>query len=298
MDNKVGIILVNYNGAKFNSDCIESIKKSSHSNFEIIVVDNASNDESVMILERDYSKDIVLIKSAENLGFSGANNLGIDYALSNGCDYVMLLNNDTIIDKDMINIMIRESNAEIVITPKIYYFDNNKVIWSAGGKMLWKKGIPYQLGLGEEDKSQYNLSYNVEIATGCCLLIPKKVIRKIGKLNDDYFLYYEDTDLSVRMLKEGFKIKYIPNAFMYHRVSASTGGEESYIYIYYNTRNRLLFNKIYNSKNKVYYTTYFYITRLFKIIKWILEGRRDLCSATIKGIVDFYSEQLGKLKQN
>ena len=295
MDNKIGVILVNYNGALFNSDCIDSIKKSNYKNYEIIVVDNASTDNSINILEENYKDDIIIIKSKENLGFSGGNNLGIDYAISIGCNYILLLNNDTIVDSNMINNMIDNADENTVITPRINYYDNPNIIWSAGGKMLWRKGIPTQFGLGKSEDKKYDKDYNIEIATGCCMLIPVNIIKKIGKLCDDYFLYYEDTDLSIRIVRAGFKIKYLSSAFMYHRVSASTGGEESYIYIYYNTRNRLLFNNRHNAKNKIFYIPYFYITRLLKIIKWIILGKRKLCLATIKGIRDYYNGNFGKM---
>lgn len=296
MREKVGIVIVNYNGALFNSDCIDSIKKSNYEEYEIIVVDNASTDNSLNILVEEYKDDITIIKSKENLGFSGGNNLGIEYAIKNGCNYIMLLNNDTIIDANMISLMMCEIDENTVITPKIYYYDNPNLIWSTGGKMRWKKGIPSQFGLGEVDNGKYDINYYVEIATGCCLVIPTKIIKEIGMLNDDYFLYYEDTDLSIRIIKSGFKIKYVSKAFMYHRVSASIGGEESADYIYYNTRNRLLFNKRNNKNNMIFYLPYFYITRVVKMFRWSILGRMECCSATLKAIKDYHSGNFGKKK--
>ena len=292
--NKIGIILVNYNGAKYNKECIDSIKKSTYKNYEIIVVDNNSRDNSVELLKRDFS-DLTIIESKENLGFSGGNNLGIEYALKDGCDFVLLLNNDTKIENNMLENMINVSikNGFAVISPKIYYYDNKDTIWSAGAKMFWKRGIPSQNGINKIDNGEYNSLEEVDIATGCCLLIHKKIIERVGLLSLEYFLYYEDTDYIMRVRNKGFKVLYDPNSVMYHKVSASTGGEESENYIYYNTRNRLIFNNKFNSKNKIYYMPYFGLTRVIKIIKWSIKGKFNLVNATMEGIKDYSKENTG-----
>lgn len=293
---KVGIILVNYNGEKYNEECINSILNSTYKNYEIIIVDNASTDNSVRRLQEKYSNEIILFENKKNEGFSEANNIGIEIAKNRGCEYILLLNNDTVISKDcigkLINCSAQENNC--IVSPKIYYYDNKDIIWSAGAKMLWKKGLASQNGINTIDKGQYNKKLNVEFATGCCLLIPIEVIDSIGGLSTDYFLYYEDTDYCIRALNAGFKIIYEPEAILYHKVSASTGGEESYMYIYYNTRNRLIFNKKHNKKNIIYYLPYFYITRIAKSFKWLFNGKRELIKATINGINDYKKGIRGK----
>lgn len=296
-DLKVGVILVNYNGKNYNEECIDSILKSTYKNLEVLVVDNASSDDSVELLKKRYMNNITVVETGLNLGFSGGNNVGIKLALEKKCDFILLLNNDTVIEEKMIEIMVETSidNQYCVISPKIYYYDNKEVIWSAGADMIWKKGIPAQRGMNEVDKGQFDIECNVEIATGCCLLIHKKIVEEVGLLPDDYFLYYEDTDYTTQIVRRGYKILYLPSARMYHKVSASTGGEESFNYIYYNTRNRLLFNKRFNYKNKTSYITYFYATRVIKIIKWFIMKRNDLIKATLKGIKDFNNNKLGTL---
>ncbi|MDO4536181.1 MAG: glycosyltransferase family 2 protein [Clostridium perfringens] len=293
-NNKIGIILVNYNGAKYNKECIDSIKNSTYKNYEIIVVDNASQDNSVELLKKDY-EDLTIIESKENLGFSGGNNLGIDYGLKNNCEFILLLNNDTKIENNMLENMINVSieNNKAVISPKIYYYDNKEIIWSAGAKMFWKRGIPAQNGINEIDTGRYDLLDEVDIATGCCLLIHKDIVKKVGLLSLEYFLYYEDTDYIMRIKEKGFKVLYDPTSIMYHKVSASTGGEESENYIYYNTRNRLIFNNKFNRKNKIYYVPYFVLTRVVKIFMWLVQGKFNLISATICGIKDYIQGNIG-----
>jgi GT2 family glycosyltransferase len=297
--NKVSIILVNYNGRKYNKECLDSILSSDYKNFEVIVVDNASTDNSVEELEEIYKDKITIIKSLVNLGFSGGNNIGIDYAISKGTDYVMLLNNDTYIEPNMISTMLETSINEnySVVSPKIYYFDNKEKIWSAGAVMNWKRGLASQRGIDTIDSGLFDERVSVEFGTGCCLLIPSKIINLVGLLSEEYFLYYEDTDYCTRIIRSGFKIVYEPKAVLYHKVSSSTGGVESFNYIYYNTRNRLLFNSKYNKENKYYYLSYFYFTRIAKVVKWLFSGKRELIRATFEAISDYNNNRLGKIQE-
>ena len=295
MNNRLAIILVNYNGIEYNINCINSIMKSKFKDYKIIVVDNNSQDDSVKVLKEHYkNEEIILIESKENLGFSGANNIGIEYAKDNDYNYVMLLNNDTIIDENMISIMLETSKKyNCLVSPKIYYFDNEDIIWSAGGSINWKKGLPIQYGINEKDEKQHDKEKFIEFATGCCLLIPIDAINKVGGLSEEYFLYYEDTDYSAKIIKEGFKILYKPEAFMYHKVSASTGGEKSISYWYYMTRNRLIFNKKF-SKYKVLNNLYFYSTTVIKTIKYLINKNIIALKGTYMGIFDYLKGKTGK----
>lgn len=292
---KIGIILVNFNGKLYNEQCINSIKLSTYSNYSIYVVDNNSSDNSVEILKEKFRDGITIIENDDNLGFSCANNIGIKKALDDGCNYILMLNNDTVIENNMIEEMLDISlkNHGSVVSPKIYYYDNKHIIWSAGGNINWVKGLPIQYGIDKVDSNEFSYEREVQFATGCCILIPKGVIEKIGLLSDKYFLYYEDTDYSIRMINGGVKIIYAPNAKMYHKVSASTGGSKSKLLIYYMTRNRLLFNKKFNKKY-IISTLYFYITFIIKSIIWIFKGEAYIPKTMIMAIKDFYKKEYGK----
>lgn len=293
---KVGVILVNYNGEMYNNECIDSLLNSDYQNLEIIVVDNASTDNSLNVLKNKYKNIIKIIESKENLGFSGANNLGIDLAKEIGCDYILLLNNDTVIKKNSIIEMMRLANKypNDVIAPKINYFDKKDIIWSAGGGINWAKGNTFHYGMNKYDNGEFDEEKIIEFATGCALLLPLSIIEKVGYLEDEYFLYYEDTDYCTRIIKNGFTIRYCPESVIYHKVSMSTGGGESELYCYYIDRNRLLFNKKYNDKKYIQFLLYFYITRFIKIIKWNLTGKSNLAKSSIRGIKDFYQNKFGK----
>ncbi|MDK2805650.1 MAG: hypothetical protein PWP67_790 [Clostridium butyricum] len=293
MNPKIGIIIVNYNGEKYTNDCIKSVLKSSYRNYLVIVVDNASTDNSVKLLE-EFNNKMVIIKNNENLGFSGANNIGIKYALENECEYVLLLNNDTELDKDLIKNMVDSSikNNNAIISPKIYYYNEPNKIWSAGGGLNWKKGLSFHYGQNEIDKGQYDQQKEIDFATGCCILIHKSVFDKIGFLAEEYFLYFEDTDFCVRAKRAGVKILYEPSAKLWHKVSSTTGGEESLITLYYGNRNRLYFNDKFNKGNKIFWLSYFYITRLIKFLNWTMKGKIEKIKIILEAIYDYKNEKM------
>ena len=244
---KVGIVIVNYNGLKFQNDAIRSIKEQTYKNCEIIVVDNASTDGSVEVLLEEFS-DVKVIQTGDNLGVAAGNNIGIQYALEQGVEYIMLLNNDILLDKNLIQILLEKASEDIITIPKIYYYDKKKMIWSAGGYVDWKKGIPYHIGVNCIDRDTFSKEKYVEIAPTCCMLIHRKVFRKVGKMDERYFMYFDDTDFCVRALEKGVKILYVPTAVMWHKVSSSSGGEKSKICQYYIQRNLLYFMDKYRKK--------------------------------------------------
>lgn len=285
---KVSIVIVNYNGLEHNEECINSIINSSYENIEIIIVDNQSTDGSVEMIEKLFAGRVIVIKNEENSGFAGGTNIGISYAMNHECDYVLLLNNDTIIDKYMISCMVESSkkNDGCVISPKIYYYEPNNTIWSAGGEIKWNRGYTIQYGMNEIDNGQYDEGKKVTFATGCCMLIPIAVIEKIGLIPEEYFLYFEDTDYCVKMQQAGVEIYYDPNAMMYHKVSATTGGEESEGFVYYYSRNRLYFNKKYNRNRN--YIFYIILSWIKKCSIWALSGKIRLIKSLMVAIKDFY----------
>lgn len=247
------VIILNYKGLENTLECLESLRKCSIANMRlsIIVVENGSQDGSAESLSK--IKDIELITSEDNLGFSGGMNLGIKFAISRNTDYIIILNNDTYVDKNLITSLVKSArNAEIVV-PKIYFApgyeyhesrykksDLGKVIWYAGGLIDWQNVIGIHRGVDEVDKGQFKRK-SITFATGCCMLVSQEVFAKIGLLDEKYFLYLEDMDFSYRAQKAGFKILFEPKAIVWHKNAAAAGGSGSSLQDYYFTRNRLLF---------------------------------------------------------
>lgn len=298
---KLAIILVNYNGKQYNEACIESLLAGrSTCDKSIIIVDNASRDDSMRLLHKRYDNDtrIELINLDDNYGFSYANNVGIRRAMEKGADYVLLLNNDTEIDADMLMRLeeCAQRHPDSMIVPKIYYSDRRDVIWSAGGKVSPLIRKVSHIGVGQVDRGQFNEETEIGFATGCALLIPKGVIEKAGLLDEDFFLYYEDTEYSFRLTGMGISIYYCPKAVMYHKVGASTKGADSPLCAYYIARNWLLCNRKHLGSRYPLFLAYFALNRLVCCLLWLIHGKTKLVHATIRGIVDYGKKEFGKAR--
>ena len=239
----IGIVLVNYKTSNHTIECIKSLRQIEFDNFQIIVVDNFSQDDSVEKIKA-ADKDVILIESKENLGFAGGNRLGIQCALSHQCDYVLMLNNDTIVEKDFLREMVKHTQKEqekiAITTCKILYYDDRKRICYAGGKLNDYKGDATTRGFCKYDEQQYNKKEYQTFASGCCMLIPRWVFELGLFMNEEYFLYYEDVEYCKRLIEKKFKILYVPSAVIYHKESVSTN-KASYNYSFYFARNRLTY---------------------------------------------------------
>jgi GT2 family glycosyltransferase len=236
------IILVNYCNAGLTIDCIKSLNEAGCHNERIIVIDNNSPDDSCSILSK--IPEIILIKSTVNGGFSAGNNIGINYALENDCEYILLLNNDTIVDQNFLNQIFTGICNDTINVPKIYYYSDPNRLWYAGGTIDYKRGLQYHYGENDIDTGQYSKEKFVNYATGCCMLIPVSVLKKVGLLDEQFFMYWEDLDYSIRLNNANVKIHYIPDAKVWHKVGMSSG-VNSKAAIYYGNRNRFFVLKKY-----------------------------------------------------
>lgn len=251
---KISILILNYKGIENTLECIKSVSSINKKKIkvEIIVIDNNSEDGSKEKLNQ--LKNIKLISNSENLGFSGGMNTGIAFALKIGATHIVLLNNDTYVDQDFLMRLYEASKNADIISPKIYFapgfefhkerYKKNqlgKVLWYAGGKIDWPNVIGVHIGVNEVDTGQFNTRKEIDLATGCCLMIKKEVFEKIGLLDDKYFLYLEDLDFCVRAKKCGFRIIFEPKSIIWHKNASSAGGSGSQLQEYYFTRNRLIF---------------------------------------------------------
>lgn len=293
---KVGIILVNYNGTEDTIECIKSIEESSYKNYKIVVVDNKSLLENLSDLQTFVAQNdnVKLIKSENNLGFAGGNNIGIEFAIDTlNVDYVLLLNNDTLIEKNTIDELLKPFDEEQgcgIVGAKILYYPDIDRIWYAGGKINWKTFTSLHYGEGEIDNGKYDNLSKVDFITGCVMMIKRQVIDDVGYLPEEYFMYYEDMDYCIATSEKNYSLYYNPKAIVYHKVSASSGGEDSPFSIKYGTRNRIYFMKKY--KNKVTKTCflgakmYFYITRLIKVIINIFTLKFQNNKAIFLGLTD------------
>lgn len=228
----VWAILINYGHPELTCACIQSLQKTNDEFLHILVVDNASPDDSCKVLEQEFGDTITLLRAEENNGFSAGNNIGIRYALARGADYILMLNNDTVVAPSMIDELLKEADADTVTVPKMYYYDEPDKIWYSGGAIRQHTGRSIHF-CTEREKGY------VTYATGCCMLIPASVINKVGPWDETFFLYGEDLDYSIRLQKANIKILYVPAAVLWHKVSGASG-KNAKMPVYYGSRNRFL----------------------------------------------------------
>lgn len=294
--NLIYIILVNYNGYRDTIECVKSIERIKHNNYKIVIVDNASTNNSVEYIKNSL-KECILIESKQNLGFAGGNNIGIKYAINNGAEYVLLLNNDTLVETDFLDNMIAsfENKENVgVVGCKIMYYPEKNIIWYGSGKIDWFKFIGIHLGIKKIDKGQCDIEKEIDFMTGCCMLIKRDVFEKVGLLPEEYFMYFEDVDFCIKVKDAGFKIWYNPKAVVYHKVGLSSGGEESAFAIECCTRNRLIFMYKYRFKvNKINFELskiYFYLTRYIRYVQYIVLRKKYKADSIYNGITQALSK--------
>lgn len=200
---KVNIIVLNHNGKDVLRKCLASVFRVDYPDFEIVVVDNASDDGSIEEAKKDFSK-ATFIKNSRNLGFSAGNNIGIRYSLEKQAEYVLLLNSDTEVEKDFLGKLIglMGSDPKIgVLSPTILEGDSDRV-WFSGGRIDWKRMRTTHL----RDRIDGAAFRRTEFVSGCAMLVRKEVFAKIGLLDEEFFLYWEDADFSVRAARQGFRL--------------------------------------------------------------------------------------------
>jgi len=236
----VSVVTVNYNQSAVTCDMLESLYASGYPNMEVLVVDNASPSDNPEVI-KDKFPQVIFIQSNINLGFAGGNNLAIRQAKG---DFIYLLNNDTIIPENHIHLLVNalaEDHATGVVCPKIKLFDNPGIILFAGFTPLSSITVRNKIiGFAEKDHGQYDLRKQSAYAHGAAMMLKREVMEKTGWMNEHYFLYYEEIDWSTRIRKAGYSIYYIPDTFVLHKESMSTG-KNSPLKSYYMNRNRVLY---------------------------------------------------------
>lgn len=234
---KASVIVVNYNGKRFLKDCFDSLLNQSYTNFEIIFVDNNSQDGSVDLIRRDYSSDkIRIVISDKNLGFAGGNNLGYKHCTG---EYIVLLNNDTVVDRDWLKQLIAclESDEQagmaqsLVLTEGIpaKYYEKNGTVNLLGHNIMEFFEIDKD-GIGE-----------IFLASGCSLIIRKSLVEEIGGLfPEEYFAYAEDTYLCFKVKFRGLKILHTSKSVVHHKGGGTSANSKPSDLYFYKERNRLL----------------------------------------------------------
>jgi GT2 family glycosyltransferase len=216
---KVAIIIVNWNGWQDTLLCLASLRRLTYPNFRVLVVDNGSTNDSVSRI-REACPDVEIIETGRNLGWAGGTNVGIQRAMAEGADYVWLLNNDTVVDPQALTRLVgraeRDPHLGAVGSVLYYMAEPEKVqAWAGGSVNLWTglcrhftRPVPEHL---------------IHYLTGASMLLRTQALREVGLLDEHFFMYWEDADLSFRLRKGGWKLAVEPGAKIWHKEGASVG---------------------------------------------------------------------------
>lgn len=318
---RVAVVVLNWNGKADTLECLKSIQQIDYPFFEVVVVDNGSQDGSIEAIRESFP-DVMLLATGKNLGYAGGNNVGIRYALDHSADYVLLLNNDTVVDSNLLTAFYQASMDVPdagVFGAKIYFYTRPTRLWYAGA--LWRKDIMRfeHVGFDKEDGPQFSDLVETDYVTGCALFARAEVFRNIGLLDEDYFLTYEETDWCYRARAAGFRNMYVPSAMLWHKISVSFGGAESPLTNYFMTRNHLLWGSRHLGLRERFSLHYGYwhlirdailpsfsvsvaeqtfLTRLlWSFSSWVKDTRRNIANprnkAVLLGLRDYYLRRFG-----
>ena len=287
MNPKISIIILNWNGVKITEQCINSIKKQTFKDYEIIVVDNASTDGSISYLKNKFPK-IKFIHNKQNLGYAGGNNVGIKKTKG---EWVLILNNDTILDKNFLDELWKNRGKADILGVRNYYFNERNIIWAIGSKVNKLTMRAKLIANKMKDSSRIN-SMKIEHAVGSAIFVNKKVFSKIGYLNEDYFAYYEETEWQARAKKANLSISWVPSAKLWHKVACSTGGGKSPLSAYYLIRNRGYFIKKWGEVKIIAWPAWL-SEGLLRTFYGLLKDK-EYAKMTLKGMRDFFKGKKGK----
>lgn len=299
----VAIIVVNYNSAAFIAEFCRSLRAIDYTNWRLIVIDSGSSDGSMATIESAFAQcsGFESVRCAENIGFAAGANVPFDRELVDGCGYVLFLNPDTVVDPAFLSRMIAAADERTIVVPKILFADDHRLISTHAGGFDWRLGVFRDTYAGREDGPATNVRRDdLATASFCCALVPPQAFRDAGRLDERFFMYYEETDWIRRAQACGYRVRYEPSAVIYHRESGSSGGGWMTPFKqYYATRNRLYLVRK-HARSRIDYacfTAYFWTTRLATAARMIAHRDWRLLRAMTRGTLDYYRGRMGRTVQ-
>ncbi len=281
----VSIITISYDHPEETCEMLESLRKITYPNIEVIVFDNASPNDDPSVIKEKYP-EIQFMQSKVNLGFAGGNNKAIQKASGK---YVLLLNNDTIVTEGFLEPLVKklEENPKIgAVSPKIRFHHSPEILQFTGITPINQiTGRSTGLGFGKKDEGQFEEDAQTAYVHGAAMMVPMKIIEEVGMMADIYFLYYEELDWCYRIRQAGYILYYVHDSLIYHKESISTG-KISPFKTYYMNRARILYVRR-NVKGFTYIIamTYQFLIAIPKnALMFLLKGRTDLFKAYHKAV--------------
>jgi GT2 family glycosyltransferase len=284
----VSVVMPNWNGKDDTLECLDSLRNLNYpkDRVEIIVVDNGSKDGSPEIIKEKFSamkqdgySSLKLIELPKNVGAPAAINRGIENAQPD-YDYVFKIDNDVVFDKESLRELVRvsENDENIGIAGgKVYFFENKRLIQSAGGKMNLWRGWAITTGYKEMDIGQYEKVQEVDWICGAFMLLKKKTVEEIGLFDDIFFVYYDETDFAIRAKRANYKVLYTPYAMIWHKLSVAVQKIRN-LNLHYMTRNRIIFQRKHSHNFQFFFfnLSFWFYEFPIRFIKELRKDRRIL----------------------
>jgi hypothetical protein len=307
---KVSIIIGNWNGLEDTGECLEHLKKITYSNYDVILVDNDSTGNDVQVLRDKFADYIHVIENEKDYGYVGGANIGMRYAMANSQpDYILLLNNDTAVDANFLTCLVEAAESQKsagIVGGKICFLsapNQIQIVWGKTNLWHWQIFLPVPLYSSYRkivDKGQYDYLRDVDWVSGCCMLIKKEVINKIGLLEEACSGGLDDYDYCLCAKKAGFSVLYTYRAQIWHKNAQSyiknkIEGSRSY----FDGRNRFIFMKRHASKLQyiLFVLSCFTIYFWFRASFFVLVVRKPAMAATLfKGMMEGFSLKVDSVR--
>lgn len=285
----VAVVLINLCAEDDTAACIRSLQASDYPSLRIILVDNGSPDGSGERLHALFP-DVVYMQTGANLGFTGGNNLGLHRALADGCDYVLILNNDTVVDRACVTRLVEAAQADPragAVGGKILFHDAPERIWFGGGDFsrIRALGMHRSEGLPDPNPAEGTVEA-VSFLTGCCMLVPASVLREVGVFEEDFFIYVEDVDLSLRIATAGYRLLYNPRARLFHRVPLESGPIPPHKIVLRDRNRRRLARRRYRPADRLRFALFFYPSRVVRAAQYLWQGDHERAGAIWRGMTE------------
>ncbi len=243
---RIYAVTLNWNSYDNVAQCIQNLKTSDQKIEKIVIVDNGSDDGSCKKLASEYKRDdhVRLIENSRNEGFGNAVNKGMELAISEGATHVFLLNNDAIIDKSCLTVLLTSMDGHENVgaaSPTVFYKEEPKRIWHGAGYFNYVRAnivVPEKNKMITEPLGQPR---EVTFLSGCALLLRARMLANIGLFDRDYFFYGEDVEFSLRAIRKGYNLLYVPRAFAWHQIGNIATSRSSPYVLYHRARSSTIF---------------------------------------------------------
>ncbi|MFE3765094.1 glycosyltransferase family 2 protein [Streptomyces sp. NPDC059104] len=288
---RVSVVVLNWNGLADTLACVDSVLENDHKDLHVVLIDNASDGDEWSRLQSEFESEVrvTVIRNEENLGFAGGCNTGIRFSLESGADYILILNNDTLVDRDFLSKLLRsaEVNAADIVGPRIVRDDDLQSVWWVPSQINY-----YYPALSRELSA--DVSQEVNNLVGCCMLVSKRVFESVGLFDEYYFIYGEESDFNLRAVRSGFKLFYCAESMIRHKVSKSWGVEFHPNIGYYKMRNRIyLARKNFSARHMSIHWVYLVHYFVLRVGGALRRGNVEYAKAVVQGVRDAFRKGSG-----